>query len=94
MLGLPGEGYHLELITHTDGVDGRAPTRDNLLVFYIDDQAAIDALVERLAEHGHHPVAAGKPVLGERRCQLRGPGRVGRGVHEHDRPAIAAQSSL
>lgn len=37
MLGLPGLGYHLEF-THRRGTRvGRAPTEDNLLVFYMPD---------------------------------------------------------
>ena len=37
MLGLPGTGYHLEF-THQEGhTVGLAPTKDNLLVFYVPD---------------------------------------------------------
>ena len=56
MLGLPDQGYHLEFTTHPDGPPAAPPSRDNLLVFYIDDQKAIDAMVARLAEHGYTPV--------------------------------------
>ena len=38
-LGLPGEECHLEFTTHVDGSPGPAPTRDNLLVFYLEDAA-------------------------------------------------------
>ncbi len=61
MIGLPGEGVHLEITTHSDGVDGTAPTRDNLLVLYIDDAAAIAALIERMAAHGYQPVSPENP---------------------------------
>ena len=37
MLGHPGAGYHLELTHHRGHLAGRAPTQDNLLVFYIAD---------------------------------------------------------
>lgn len=56
MLGLPGQDYHLEFTSHPDGPPPVPPSRDNLLVFYIDDQAAIEALVERLRQQGHTPV--------------------------------------
>ena len=60
-MGLPDERYHLELVTHLDGIDTQMPTREDLLVFYIDDQAAIDALVIRLGEHGFQPVDPKNP---------------------------------
>src|ERR1043165_2796737 len=53
MLGLPGAAYHLEFTTHDEGSPCPAPTRDNLLVFYITDRAAIARLVERLAALGY-----------------------------------------
>ena len=56
MIGLPDISYHLELVSHEDGIPNIAPTREDFLVFYIDDQAAIEALVERLASHGYTPV--------------------------------------
>lgn len=37
ILGLPGQGYHLEFTRHRDKKVGRAPTEENLLVFYIPD---------------------------------------------------------
>jgi catechol 2,3-dioxygenase-like lactoylglutathione lyase family enzyme len=60
-VGLPGEGVHLEFTEHADGSPCPAPTTDNLLVLYFDDVAARDALVGRLAEHGHHPVEPENP---------------------------------
>lgn len=61
MLGLPGEGTHLEITTHTTHHAGRAPNRDSLLVLYIDDNDAIAALVKRMASHGHTPVPPENP---------------------------------
>lgn len=60
-IGLPGLDYHLEFTTHVDGSPCPAPTRDNLLVLYIDDQPALDALVEQLQSHGHQPVDPENP---------------------------------
>lgn len=61
MLGLPGHSYHLEFTTHAEGSPGLAPTRDNLLVFYIPDQIALSSLVERLGAMGYRPVAPENP---------------------------------
>jgi catechol 2,3-dioxygenase-like lactoylglutathione lyase family enzyme len=61
MLGLPGEEVHLELTTHADGSPGPAPTRDNLLVLYLRDRAAISAAEERMRALGHDPVEPENP---------------------------------
>ena len=61
MLGLPGEEYHLEFTEHAEGSPGRAPTRENLLVLYLTDRAAIDAISTRLAAFGHEPVEPENP---------------------------------
>ena len=65
MLGLPGEEVHLELTTHEDGSPGPAPTRDNLLVLYLRDRAAIAAAAERLSALGHAPVEPENPYWAE-----------------------------
>jgi catechol 2,3-dioxygenase-like lactoylglutathione lyase family enzyme len=53
MLGLPGRAYHLEFTRHEEGSDCPAPSRDNLLVFYIPDRDAIDRLAARLEAMGY-----------------------------------------
>lgn len=58
ILGHQGAGYHLEFIRKAGHTAGRAPTQDNLLVFYMPDQAAWDAAVARMKSHGHNPVPA------------------------------------
>jgi catechol 2,3-dioxygenase-like lactoylglutathione lyase family enzyme len=61
MLGFPGAGYHLEF-THTAAhAAGRAPTQDDLLVFYLPDAAEWQAAVERMNAHGYAPVASFNP---------------------------------
>src|SRR5688572_9031134 len=52
MLGLPGFPYHLEFTSHKKGSPCPAPTKDNLLVFYIPDKAAINAIEMRLKSMG------------------------------------------
>ncbi|MEX0299286.1 MAG: VOC family protein [Kordiimonas sp.] len=37
ILGLPGQAYHLEFTRYKNEQVGKAPTEDNLLVFYIPD---------------------------------------------------------
>jgi catechol 2,3-dioxygenase-like lactoylglutathione lyase family enzyme len=61
MLGLPGHDYHLEFTQHDEGSPCSAPTKDNLLVFYIPDRAAIARLIERLRALGHSPVPLENP---------------------------------
>lgn len=61
MLGLPGAWYHLEFTTHEDGSPCPAPTKDNLLVFYITDSHAIDRMVAKLNGMGYSPVAPENP---------------------------------
>ena len=61
MIGLPGRAYHLEFTEHAAGSPCPAPSKDNLLVLYIDDAAAHASLVERLTRHGHQPVAPENP---------------------------------
>ncbi|MBN9523278.1 VOC family protein [bacterium] len=61
MLGRAGAAYHLEF-THQQGHPaGRAPTADDLLVFYLPDAAAWRAAADRMAAAGYDPVAAANP---------------------------------
>ena len=58
MLGLDSHHYHLEF-TKKEGHDaGRAPTQDNLMVFYLADHAAWQAALDRMAAAGYEPVAS------------------------------------
>jgi catechol 2,3-dioxygenase-like lactoylglutathione lyase family enzyme len=61
MLGLPEGGHHLEFTRHVDGSPCPAPSRDNLLVFYVPDPEARTEVAERLTRLGHAPVAAENP---------------------------------
>jgi catechol 2,3-dioxygenase-like lactoylglutathione lyase family enzyme len=66
MIGLPGSEYHLEFTEHEEGSACPAPTKDNLLVFYIPDRQAVERLSERLGSMGHLPVAPENPYWAER----------------------------
>lgn len=61
ILGLPGTSYHLEFTHHEAGSDCPTPSRDNLLVFYLADRAAINHVVERLGSMGYESVPAENP---------------------------------
>ena len=67
MVGLPGDKYHLEFTSHVDGSPGRAPTDENLLVFYFATADQMFDVVTRLGESGHEPVAVGQPVVARER---------------------------
>jgi len=61
MLGLPDGPYHLEFTQQHDHVAGRAPTADNLLVFYLPDQATWQQVVDRMRAAGYTPVLSANP---------------------------------
>ena len=61
MLGLPGAAYHLEFTRKHGHSAGRAPTRDNLLVFYISDRQEWLNATERMAAAGYKTVASFNP---------------------------------
>lgn len=73
MLGLPGHAYHLEFTEHEEGSACPAPSRDNLLVLYIPDRAAIDRIVARLASLGHTPAHPENPYWAERGVTVEDP---------------------
>ena len=61
MLGRKGAAYHLEFTRKAGHRAGRAPTRDNLLVFYLPDAGEWDRAVARLERLGYRPVQAFNP---------------------------------
>jgi catechol 2,3-dioxygenase-like lactoylglutathione lyase family enzyme len=61
MLGRRGAAYHLELTRKAGHAVGRAPTEDNLLVFYLPDAAEWAAAVARMEAAGYRPVPAFNP---------------------------------
>jgi catechol 2,3-dioxygenase-like lactoylglutathione lyase family enzyme len=61
MLGRRGATYHLEFTRKEGHTAGKAPTEDNLLVFYLPDEAEWARAVERLERHGYRPVPAFNP---------------------------------
>ena len=61
MLGVPGAAYHLEFTRKRGHVAGRAPTGDNLLVFYLPDGQQWQDAVNRMISAGYEPRASCNP---------------------------------
>jgi len=61
MLGGRDAAYHLEFTRKTGHRVGRAPTDDNLLVFYLPDETRWSAAVDRMKRAGHVPAGAFNP---------------------------------
>ncbi|RSL31773.1 VOC family protein [Salibacterium salarium] len=53
IFGLPGVNYHLEFTRHVDGSPCPAPTKDNLLVFYISNENEIHQVLDRVKNMGY-----------------------------------------
>lgn len=61
MLGHPGLDYHLEF-THKRGKSvGKAPTEENLLVFYLPDSEEWAQAVAKMLACGYQPVESFNP---------------------------------
>ena len=65
MLALPGRRDHLEFTHHESGSPCPAPTKDNLLVFYVEDEGAFRKMAAHL-RHGHEPVEPENPYWAEK----------------------------
>lgn len=61
MLGSPGALYHFEFTRAHGHTAGRAPTQDNLLVFYLPERSDWEARVKCMRDAGYEPVPAFNP---------------------------------
>lgn len=61
MLGREGAPYHFEFTRAYGHEAGRAPTQDNLLVFYMPDEKEWQAAVHRMEAAGFSPVPSFNP---------------------------------
>lgn len=61
MLGHKGLNHHLEFIHKKGHQAGRAPTQDNLLVFYLPELNEWQQTVERMIGCGYEPVKSFNP---------------------------------
>jgi hypothetical protein len=56
MLGYKSLGYHLTFTQWKSLQTVRAPSKDNLLVFYLPDKNEWQQAVDRMMKNGHQPV--------------------------------------
>lgn len=61
MLGRKGAPYHFEFTRAKGHAAGRAPTEDNLLVFYLPGDEEWTAAVQSMRDAGFNPVPAFNP---------------------------------
>jgi hypothetical protein len=61
MLGHPRQPWHLEFTTKRGHSAGRAPTQDNLLVFYFPEIEAWNVAVEQMRSCSYEPVKSFNP---------------------------------
>jgi catechol 2,3-dioxygenase-like lactoylglutathione lyase family enzyme len=61
MLGHTSLAYHLEFTHHQGHHVGKAPTEENLLVFYLPDEAEWQQAVDRMTRQGYQPVKSYNP---------------------------------
>lgn len=64
MLGIPGSSYHFELTHCRRRHVAPTPTAEDLLVFYIPDEAEWDAACERMRTAGFNLVTPFNPYWG------------------------------
>ena len=61
MLGLASANYHFEF-TRKEGHDaGRAPTEDNLVVFYLPDEVEWEKAIDKMIAAGYQPLPSFNP---------------------------------
>lgn len=61
MLGHQDAQYHLEFTRQHGHTAGRAPTKENLLVFYLPDEDEWQTAVQQMIDHGYDPVPSHNP---------------------------------
>ena len=73
MFGLPCKDYHLEFTAHKNGSPCPAPTKDNLLVFYIPDAKQIEDIANRLKAMNYLPTEPENPYWKEKGLTIEDP---------------------
>lgn len=66
MIGIPGEPCHFEFTHHRGHLVGRAPTQDNLIIFYLPNQLEWQGAVDQMKESGYEPVKSYNPYWDRR----------------------------
>lgn len=72
-VGLPGWEAHLEFTHYRAGSPCPAPSRDNLLVLYVDCREELDRWTARMAARGHAPVEPENPYWNGRAVTFEDP---------------------
>jgi prolyl oligopeptidase len=65
IVGHPKHAYHLEFTQHKGASAGRAPTQDNLLIFYFVDQQEWSRACEKMLSAGFNSVSSYNPYWDE-----------------------------
>ncbi|WP_439021796.1 VOC family protein [Bacillus thuringiensis] len=73
MFGLPDEEYHLEFTRHIEGSPCPAPTKDNLLVFYMRDDSEMRKVTKRLYGLGYDEVEPENPYWKDKGITIEDP---------------------
>ncbi|MED0993295.1 VOC family protein [Bacillus nitratireducens] len=73
MFGLPDEEYHLEFTRHVNGSPCPAPTKDNLLVFYMPNKDEIEKITNRLNKMNYYEVEPENPYWKEKGTTIEDP---------------------
>jgi len=66
MLGHKDAGYHLEFTHKGNHYSGKAPTQENLLVFYLPGREVWQHAVKRLEDHGYESIRSFNPYWDQR----------------------------
>ena len=61
ILGIPNKSYHIEFTSHSGQSVGRAPTKDNLLVFYYPDKMNWSDRCDKMDKAGFKSVSSYNP---------------------------------
>lgn len=61
MVGHPNHSYHLEFTSHITEKAGRAPSLENLLVFYLPDNDEYNSAIARMNRSGFKKVTSFNP---------------------------------
>ncbi|ELK48490.1 glyoxalase [Halobacillus sp. BAB-2008] len=73
VFGLPTLAYQLEFTSHEEGSPCPAPSKDNLLVFYIEDKQEQRKAADRLTRMGYEEVAPENPYWEEKGVTIEDP---------------------
>jgi catechol 2,3-dioxygenase-like lactoylglutathione lyase family enzyme len=73
MLGIPGASYHLEFTRHRSHLAGRAPSTENLLVFYLPIREEWQSAIDRMVSAGYASVPSHNPYWDRSGCTFEDP---------------------